>query len=222
MENLNVTPLGFVWVGRSYQHTEEICIYIFCLRYMAIVSGKVVNHEWCFTPNAVDTEFVTPILACPNEPVCMQKYAKEWLECWNGLCLECDLHIGKCLVFTHYKHTPGEQKGTEDGFECCICYQDVEMSVKHPACDRHEFCIPCMRRMMCPTSVEYTSRIIWFETAEAVEPTCVHGTPVCQVCDVMYDEAVGREEDEWQAARHDTCPLCRVMHIPPWIHQELR
>ncbi len=80
---------------------------------------------------------------CPNNLICGPTlYYQIHLDCWNGVCLNCDISFGdwcggrSLLDF-------------EDNVNCCICLQNNMKCVIIPSCQIHGLCLNCFKRMFC-------------------------------------------------------------------------
>jgi len=81
------------------------------------------NNHGC--PNKCD------IVECDNYKFCGQKRSQAELDCYNGLCPECNNYIGK-IKFINEKD------------ECSICHVNKNMIMI--SCENHKACVECWKK----------------------------------------------------------------------------
>lgn len=90
------------------------------------------------------------LIECYNFRLCCKKYPKNLLDCYNGMCLNCDMMLGK-INFTDKKD------------ECPICLETKDMI--QIGCG-HNLCLDCWRKMSetkqtIPLSCPLCRKSIW-------------------------------------------------------------
>ncbi len=76
-------------------------------------------------------------IKCPNFELCKSSLPKVLMDCYNGLCLDCD------MMFGTWQGGKGKLN-TKENTECPICLKKVKC-ISLPKCE-HYVCIECMKR----------------------------------------------------------------------------
>lgn len=72
------------------------------------------------------------LVECHNFRLCGKKYPQEQIDCYNGMCSECAIMIGKIKFL--------DEKG-----DCPICYENKDMI--EISCEKHKLCLKCWKQM---------------------------------------------------------------------------
>ena len=79
-------------------------------------------------------------IKCPNYLMCNNKLPLRYMDCYNGICCECDMTFGT------WKGSKGILNFYENQ-ECPICFEN-SMCISQPKCN-HYVCIKCFKRSYC-------------------------------------------------------------------------
>jgi hypothetical protein len=155
-------------------------------------------------------------VCCPNVEFCNQWFPPEYLGCWNGWCVSCDITFTQMLEFSN----PIE--------DCPICLERKPRCIAHPANCGHKVCIECLKEMFWPKRPEHPAyEEFGFQTlcdccGDASSKSCdiyeqslddwlsgdSNGVKAyykaCDVVDQAFDDKIC---DRANARR---CPLCRA------------
>jgi hypothetical protein len=85
----------------------------------------------------IECEYDCKPIKCPNFIICGMVLPLRYLQCHDGLCINCD------IMFGTWQGGCGELKIKSD-VECCICLE-TNIGVSYPKCD-HYVCVKCFKR----------------------------------------------------------------------------
>jgi hypothetical protein len=80
---------------------------------------------------------------CPNNIYCGNElYYQDYLDCQNGVCLDCDMNFGNWCG--------GESKLNFSESDCPICLNQNVNCIDFPSCKRHKICVSCFQKIIDP------------------------------------------------------------------------
>lgn len=152
---------------------------------------------------------------CVNYEICGNSYPKNYHECWDGTCMNCDMNFGE------WKNDGSKGLKFIDNIECCVCTGENLRGVIFPKCE-HYTCIKCFKEMwkaiLNPDDYELidSNGIKWSNSCpiKAIPFMVIRmkekdrKAETCEDVDEFYKECL-EDKKLYESENLRKCPLCR-------------